>query len=272
MTLIGAAVTPATGQTWAQAITAFETATGRPMPIRRSYDGAPPATVAAGQLAKDAGLRASVYSIKPTMATPVATLDALAADIAANVETTGNPIDVIIYHEPVDNMIGQAFTDLYQRSAPPFRAAGVPVGVCYTNWSCNLPYSDTQSALAHYWPGDGLVDFLAIDEYPLNEITSTKDATPMEMRCRRAEQFADARGIPLGLAEYGVDSAWDVKKADNWLRSVTTWARARAELGVPLRWMNYFSVNTAGQFSYAITNKQEFVDSYVDSYRILGSV
>jgi hypothetical protein len=68
--------------------------------------------------------------------------------------------------------------------------------VCFTNWSCNLAYSDSQSALAHYWPGDGLVDFIAIDEYPIGEITSTKDATPMEQRARRVAQFADARGIP----------------------------------------------------------------------------
>jgi hypothetical protein len=266
MTLIGAAVTPTTGQTWAQAITAFETATGRPMPVRRCYDGAPPTSVAGGQLAKDLGQRASVYSIKPTMTTPIATLEALAADIVA----TGHPCDVIIYHEPVDNFSNAAdFIALYQRSAAPFRSAGVPVGVCFTNWSCNLPYSDPQSALAHYWPGDSQVDFLAIDEYPIGEITSTKDATPMDARTRRVCQFADARGIPLGLAEYGVDTAWDVKKSDTWLRSVTTWAQARETAGTPLRFMTYFSC-ISSPYNWTITNKAEYVDAYTDSYRILG--
>lgn len=270
MTLIGAAVTPTSGQSWAQAITAFETATGRPMAVRRCYDGAPPTSVAGGQLSKDAGLRASVYSIKPTMTTPIATLDSLAADIAAEVAATGFSCDVIIYHEPVDNMSGADFVALYQRSAPSFRAAGVPVGVCFTNWSCNLAYSDTQSALAHYWPGDGLVDFIAIDEYPIGEITSTKDATPMEQRARRVAQFADARGIPLGLAEYGVDVTWDVKKSDNWLRSVTTWAQMREAAGTPLRFMTYFSC-ISSPYNWTISNKQEYVDSYIDSYRILAS-
>jgi hypothetical protein len=266
MTLIGAAVLPAAGQTWAQAITAFETATGRPMPARRCYDGAPPSSIAGGQLSKDLGLRASIYTIKPTMSTPLSTLEALAADIVAN----EHPCDVDIYHEPVDNMSGPDYIALYQRSCAPFRDAGIPVGVCYTNWSCNLPYSDTQSALAHYWPGDGLVDFIAIDEYPYNEITSTKDATPMEQRARRVAQFADARGIPLGLAEYGVDVAWDVKKSDNWLRSVTTWAQMREAAGTPLRFMTYFSC-VASPYNWTITNKQEYVDSYIDSYRILAS-
>lgn len=269
MTPVGAAVIPASGQTWPQAIAAFETATARPMPVRRCYDGAPPTSVAGGQLKYDLGVRKSVYSIKPTMSTPIATLDALAADIVA----TGHDCDVIIYHEPVDNMTGPDFIALYQRCAPSFRAAGVPVGVCYTNWSCNLAYSDPTSALAHYWPGDGLVDFIAIDEYPIGEIpaagsTSTKDATPMDARTRRVCQFADARGIPLGLAEYGVDTTWDVKKSDAWLRSVSDWAQARADAGRPLRWMTYFSC-MASPYDWRITNRPEFADAYADSCHIL---
>ena len=266
MTLIGAAVIPATGQSWAEAIAEFEAATGRPMPVRRCYDSTPPASIAGGQLKNDVGLRASVYSIKPTMSTPISTLDALAADIAAS----GHSVDVILHHEPVDDMSGPDFIALYQRCAPSFREAGIPVGVCFTNWSCNLPYSDPQSALAHYWPGDDLVDFLAIDEYPIGEITSTKDATPMEQRTRRVCQFAAARGIPLGLAEYGVDASWDAKKADNWLRSVTDWAQARAVAGTPLRFMTYFSC-VSSPYDWRLTNRPEYVDSYVDSYTILGS-
>jgi hypothetical protein len=266
MTPIGAAVTPTTGQTWAQAITAFETATGRPMPVRRCYDGAPPTSVAGGQLSKDLGLRASLYSIKPTISTPLSTLQLLAADIVAN----SHPCYVIIYHEPVDNMVGADFIALYQRSCAPFRDQGIPVGVCYTNYSCNLPYSDPKSALHGYWPGDSLVDFIAIDEYPTNEITSTKDALPMDQRTRRVTEFADARNIPLGLAEYGVDSSWDTAKADRWLRSVTDWAEMRATEGRPLPWACYFSINNSTG-NWAITNKAEFVDSYTDSYRILGS-
>lgn len=263
MTLIGAAVTPTTGQTWAQAITAFETTTGRPMPVRRCYDGAPPTSIAGGQLAKDLGLRASVYSIKPTMSTPIATLDSLAADIVAN----EHPCDVIIYHEPVDNMSGADFIALYQRSAPSFRGAGVPVGVCFTNWSCNLAFSDSQSALAHYWPGDGLVDRLWIDEYPTGEITSTKDATPMDVRTRRVCQFADTHGVQLGLAEYGVDAAWDTLKAERWLRSVTDWANARADAGKPLAAACYFSSDVGG--NYWLSNKPEYVSAYTDAAELL---
>ncbi|WP_433225598.1 hypothetical protein [Actinomadura formosensis] len=263
MTLVGAAVTPVSGQGWADAITAFESLTGRPMPVRRCYEGAPPSSVGTSQLRHDLGARKSVYSVKPTMSTPIATLEALAADIVAR----GHPCDVIIYHEPVDNMSGQAFIDLYQRSAPPFRAAGVPVGVCFTNWSCNLPYADPQSALRHYWPGDHLVDFIAIDEYPIGEITSTKDAAPMDVRARRVAQFADARGIPLGLAEYGVDSSWDTAKADRWLRSVADWGRSRAALGKPLRWACYFHCDVGG--AYRLTHA-EHLDAYADSARTLA--
>lgn len=267
MTLVGAAVTPKTGQTWTAAIGEFEATTARPMDVRRCYDGAPPSSIAASQMAKDLGLRRSAVSFKPTLTTPMSTFEALAADIAAN----EHPCDVIIYHEPVDNMSGDDFIALYQRSAPPFRAAGVPVGVCFTNWSCNLAYSDSQSALAHYWPGDGLVDFLAIDEYPIGEITSTKDAVPMDVRTRRVCQFADVHGVQLGLAEYGVDAAWDTLKAERWMRSVTDWANARAETGKPLRWACYFNSDVGG--NYWLANKPEYVSAYTDGAKILsGSV
>lgn len=269
MTLIGAAVTPVAGQTWPDAIAHFETVTGRLMPVRRCYDSTPPADISSSQMAIDVGVRPSVYSLKPSMSTPLSTLESLASSIV----TAGHTCDVIIYHEPVDNMDGGTFVSLYERSAQPFRDAGIPTGVCYTNYSCNRPYSDTESALAYYWPGDDIVDFIAIDEYPVNEIpaigsTSTKDALPMDQRTRRVCQFADRRGIPLGLAEYGVDSSWDVTKSDRWLRSVSDWADARAAAGRPLRWACYFSINSS-TYSYALDNRAEYVDAYTDSCHLL---
>ncbi|MEU8120823.1 hypothetical protein AB0C21_19105 [Spirillospora sp. NPDC049024] len=262
MTLVGAAVTPLSGQTWTAAISSFETLTGRPLPVRRCYDGAPPSSVSASQLRHDLGVRKSIYSIKPTMSTPLSTLQALAADIVAK----GAQCDLIIYHEPVDNMSGDAFISLYKRSAPPFRAAGVKVGVCFTNYSCNLPYSNPQSALHHYWPDAGMVDFIAIDEYPVGEITSSTDAAPMDVRTRRVCQFADARGLPLGLAEYGVDASWDVTKSDRWMRSVTDWGRIRARLGFPLRWASYFHSDVGG--NYRLTHP-EHLDAYSDTVQLL---
>jgi hypothetical protein len=264
MTLIGAAVTTKTGQTWPQAISDFEATSGRLMPVRRCYDGAPVSDIASSSAKYDLGARKSVLSMKPTITTPLTTLNALAASIKA----AGHDCDVIIYHEPVDNMTGPDFIALYQRSAAPFRDAGIPVGVCYTNYSCNLVFSDTKSALAHYWPGDSVVDFLAIDEYPIGEITSTKDALPMDQRTRRVCQFADARGIQVGLAEYGVDAAWDTVKAERWMRSVTDWANVRAAAGKPLRWGCYFSSDVGG--NYWLSNKPEYVSAYTDSYKILG--
>ncbi|NDU75854.1 hypothetical protein GWI34_24980 [Actinomadura sp. DSM 109109] len=263
MTLVGAAVTPLSGQSWAAAISSFETLTGRPLPIRRCFDGAPPSSVGASQLRHDVGVRRSVYSIKPTRSTPLSTLRALAADIVAR----GAECDVIIYHEPVDNMSGAAFVNLYRRSAPPFRAAGLKVGVCFTNYSCNLPYSDSRSALRNYWPGEALVDFIAIDEYPVGEITPTTDAVPMDARTRRVCQFADARGLSLGLAEYGVDASWDVAGSERWMRSVTDWARARAALGTPLRWASYFHSDVGGR--YRLTHP-EHLDAYKDAPGLLG--
>lgn len=271
MTLIGAAVLPTTGQSWASAISGFETATGRKMPVRRVYDGTPPASVAAGQLAREVGQgRKIVYSIKPTSSTSLTTLGSLAASIA----DSGLDVDLILHHEPVDDYSdGADYVAMYRRACVPFLEAGIPTGVCYTNWSVNLPYDNADSALAHFWPGDDVVVFASIDEYPFNEIpatgsTSTKDATPMELRCRRIEQWCDARGIPLGLAEYGVDKTWDPKRADNWLRSVTTWARRRQLDGLPLWWMTYFSC-VASPYDWTITNRPEYVDAYTDSYRII---
>lgn len=273
MTLIGAAVLPVTGQTWLQAISGFEATTGEPMQVRRCYDGAPPSSIAGGQLKNDLGKRASIYSIKPTMSTPLSTLESLAADIVAN----AHPCDVIIYHEPVDNMSGPDYIALYQRSCVPFREAGIPTGVCFTNWSCNLPHSNQQSALRYYWPGDDQVDFLAFDAYPdKGEIpnegtTSTKDALPLDERARRVVQFADARGVELSLTEYGVDGPCDILKGDRWLRSVVDWAEYRASLGKPPRALCYYSIkDTNGAWDYRLDNHSEYVAAYADGRRIVA--
>ena len=263
--MIGAAVTLTGGQTWPQGISAFEALTGRPLSVRRCYDGAPVSDIKKSSAKHDLGRRKSVLSIKPTMSTPLSTLESLAKSIVA----AKHPCDVIVYHEPCDNMSGKDFIALYKRSSAPLRAHGIPVGVCYTNWTCNLPYGDAKSALRNYWPGDSIVDFISIDEYPIGEITSTKDAVSMADRTRRVAQFADARGIPLGVAEYGVDGSWDVAKSERWLRSVTDWASARAAAGRPLRWLCYFHSDVAG--SYWLSNKQEYVDSYTDAARIHGT-
>jgi hypothetical protein len=263
MTLVGAAVSAKTGQTRTQAITEFETLTGRTLPVRRCYDTTPVPDVAQSAAKYDLGVRASILSVKPTMSTPVATLDALATSIAA----AGHTCDVIIYHEPVDNMSGPDFVALYRRSAAPFRDAGIPVGVCFSNYSANLPYSDAKSALRNYWPGVDVVDFVAIDQYG-GTITTSVDAAPMEDMARRVCQFADARGIPVGLTEYGVDGGGDVTRSDRWLRSITDWAAARAAQGRPLRWLSYFHSGTGG--NYWLNNRTEYVDAYTDSYRLLG--
>jgi hypothetical protein len=262
MTLVGAGVTAKSGQSKTEAITAFEAATGRTLPIRRCYDSGVPADVNTSQAKYDLGVRASVLSFKPTISTPIATLDGLATSIAA----AGHTCDVIIYHEPVDNMSGPDFVALYRRSCAPFRDAGIPVGVCFTNYSCNLPYADSQSALERYWPGDDVVDFLSLDQYG-GTITTSVDAAPMEDMVRRAAQFADARGVELGVAEYGVDGGGDVTRSDRWLRSITDWAAARAAQGRPLRWLSYFHSDVGG--NYWLTNKAEYVDAYTDSYRVL---
>ena len=264
-TKVGAAVTVKSGETWAQAISSFETLTGRSMPVRRCYDGAPASDVNSSQAKHDLGLRKSVLSIKPTMSTSLSTMESLADSIVA----ANHECDIIIYHEPVDNMSGSAFVQLYQRSCAPFRDKGIPVGVCYTNWSATmLPYSDSQSALVNYWPGDVLVDFIAIDEYPINEISSTNDALPMEERIRRVTQFADVRGKPISLTEFGLQSGWDVIKSERWFRSVTDWALQRKESGKPLRDVCYFHSDVGG--SYWLDSHGEYVDAYKDMAALLS--
>ena len=266
VTNVGAAISVKTGQTNLQAIAAFETLTGRPLPVRRTYDGAPAADITLSSARFDLGVRKSILSIKPTASTPTATIESLAESIAA----AGHECDVIIRHEPVDDadLTPDGFIELYQRLAPAFRAAGVPVGVCYTNWSSSrLLAANPQSALDHWWPGSGIVDFIAIDEYPIGEITSTKDAVPMSDRMRRVTQFADREGIPLSLTEFGVDGTWDVIKSATWVRSVTDWALERAASGRPLRDVCYFHSAQAG--SYWLDNHAENVAAYTDMAALL---
>lgn len=270
MTYIGAATPPPSGQTWAQSITAWENLVGKPMTMRRSYEpaGNPPANVLQTQMQHDIGKRASLWSFKPTLSTPLATLNSLAQSIV----DSGHTAYVIPYHEPVDNMSGPDFINLYQYVASPFRDRGIQVGPCFTNYSINLPYSNVQSALKYYWPGNSWVDFLAIDEYPVNEITSTKDAMDMTLRTRRAEQWADSRGIPLGLAEYGVEATVDAAKSDRWLRSVLQWMRVRNKLYRPLLFALYFQSfdsTATPPFDYRLNSHPEFVDAYKDMLGIV---
>src|SRR5690242_7133473 len=93
VTLIGAAVTPTTGQSWADAINDFEAAIGWPLPVRRAYDKTVPSSVAASALSHDVGQdRRVVYSIKPTISTSLSTLGSLAADLAEQ----GLDVDLIL--------------------------------------------------------------------------------------------------------------------------------------------------------------------------------
>jgi hypothetical protein len=268
MTLVGAAVTPRLGQTFPQAITAFETLTGRRLPARRCYDPGVPATFTQTAMRFDAGQRRSIWSFKPA----VSTADTALKTLAASIHDSGHPCDVIIRHEPVDDkdlIDPAAFIKLYNRAAAIFKAAGLPVGVCYTNYSCNLPYSHPHSALRHYWPGSDLVDFVAIDDYPIGEITDTSDAPPMDVRTLRVAQFTDAHGIQLAVAEYGVDPTWDTAKSERWMRSVCDWAAQRAGHGKPLRFLNYFHSDVGAQGDYWLTHP-EHIDAYKDAYRTLS--
>jgi hypothetical protein len=142
--------------------------------------------------------------------------------------------------------------------------------VCYTNWSATvLPYSNSRSALEHYWPGDEWADFIAIDEYPAGEISSTKDALPMDQRARRLVHFADNHEKPISLTEFGVDGTWDVLKAERWFRSVTDWALMREQQGLPLRDICYFHADVGG--SFWLDNHPEYVQAYRDLYDLVGA-
>ena len=88
----------------------------------------------------------------------------------------------------------------------------------------------------------------------------------MEQWGRRVSQFAAARGIPLGLAEYAVGNTWDIIQSGRWLRSVTDWAFARAAIGAPLRWGCYFSCDEGGD--YRLT-QPEHLAAYTDCWHLL---
>lgn len=262
MTLIGAAISTKTGQTNPDAISAFEDLTGSYLRMRRCYDSGVPTSISTSAMRHDLGQRKSLYSFKPTSTTDLATLETFAATI----ETAAHDCDVVIYHEPADNMSAQSFKALYRRSCGPFRDRGIPVGVIFTNWTCNLPRTDAKSVLPAYYPGDDVVDFIGIDEYPGKGGVSNPDFTPMINLTERVSQFADAHNKPLGLAEYGVDNTWNVQSCELWMRRVTEWVRWRDSIGSPLRWFSYFHSNVAG--NWWLDNHAEYVDAYKDAIAI----
>lgn len=207
--LVGLTAGYVQGATWPAAINASINTIQRPLDVRRCFDPGVPSSFSSSQLRHDNGDRVQVWSFKPSPSTTVASLVNLFQSIPDRSRVYVTP-----YHEPRDNMSASAYLSLYAKVRQAYDTVGgfAGMGPILTNWGI-----DHANEL-DYVPATG-VDFLGIDPYV--DLEASHGETIAESAAT-AIGFCNARGIPLGIGEYGVDAnasaAWKTYHSD-WIRS-----------------------------------------------------
>ena len=103
----------------------------------------------------------------------------------------------------------QVISELY---APAVRAAGFPVLFCVSNYA-----AITANALEQFWPGRDFADGVSVSFYPSG------------LSLKAAARFADGKGIPFGLCEFGVPD--DSYQSLTFLRYIREFFADRAAAG-----------------------------------------
>jgi hypothetical protein len=250
--LIGATVYPhSPRETIPEEIAFLEGAVG-PLEIRRVYDSGflLDFMVRAGA---DVGVRATHYSFKPDLAALAA--GSLDADVLTllNSIPVGHQTLLTIWHEPEDNFTTDeqkaTYRAAWQRFADLVHGTGRPE--LTTSWVM-MSYSWWTSSgrdPMDWYPGDEYIDSVGIDTYNEGSLRGDRwdspgrgvglpfagdTAVPGGYVYEGAIRWAQARGLPWGIAEFGslenvnhIDSTWaKVDEKWRWIhRAVKFYAR-----------------------------------------------
>jgi hypothetical protein len=225
--LFGASVTPASGQTGAQAFAAFESSTGRALALDRSYsrwDDAQPSAAVQDDAAHG---RTPLLSIRPQLASGAiiswaavasGSQDSQIVRQATALRDTGLPMIVIFHHEP-EFSSGYGTAAEYVAAFRHYVAVFRSVGATNVAFSVVLGTSTYTNPTAWY-PGDDVVDWIGADAYNFGACTSSLPPwRPFTQIAGAFYSWGSQRGKPLLLAEWGTadDPATPGRQAD-WLR------------------------------------------------------
>lgn len=218
--LVGAATTPPDEATFE----AVDAQAG-PFTVRRSYDTGIPVSWAASAAGVDVGRRASVWSVHPDIGAFLG--GGMDAALKALVRSIPDEHLVFItgWHEADAKVRRGEYTAAQYRQAFA-RLAGIVHGV-------GKPRVYVTSILTTYtfnhltpgctpddmWPGDGVVDVLAVDGYGQSQ--RYDPVTIFET----ARQFAKSKGVAWGIAETGAqEDPSDPTALATWMHAVADYA------------------------------------------------
>jgi beta-mannanase len=169
---VGAYINPAvygTGVSTAQAITNFQSTTGRTLEAHRIYYGVSgfPTSISTDMKADvDAG-RKICLSLRPPYNPVSSPVRDQLATFLASCQSYGAVMDVALWHEPYfADLTADQFIAMFQYYGPTIRAAPYPAVFCT---SVSSAWSHNENS---YWPGDSYVDKVATDFYPPAYFTS----------------------------------------------------------------------------------------------------
>jgi hypothetical protein len=218
--LLGAALGQVAGGSGT--VTGFVSLTGQSLALRRVFFGNQiPAALAGSLVAADAGVRRVSMDFWPDATTTPAQLSAFLISCAAG----GLQAEVTLW-------AGEA-ASTFDTPAEYFAllAAYVPVirlaGYTFT-WAEQNTLIVHDNVLASWYPGDALVDAIAPSFYCQGPAPGTPGADSLAA----AATFADTRGKPFGLCEFGVDHTTHAEaQGDAFLAYIAGLFEARAAAG-----------------------------------------
>lgn len=184
--LVGAEIVPFPGEHLGDAVADFELLTGRPLLARRQQHGDDiPLSAAGSGIELDRGKpRKSLLTFSPARDSRPADLDRFLGECADLGITAG----VEIWPEAHRFMPPAQYRVLCELYVPVIHEYGYAHTFTVSNYA-----AVTADALDAYWPGAEFADAVGIAYYPAG------------LSLTKAGEFADRKGVPLGLAEFGVD-------------------------------------------------------------------
>jgi hypothetical protein len=233
--------------TQASAITAWQTATGRTMQVRRVYySGAPPSSIDANLSADAAAGRAAAISFKPTQATTLgggSSTDRTTIDsFLSSCVSAGLKAAVCMYHEPVTeigNASTYAFTQQYYgptvRTYYPLVYGGQCGDFAHGSLANYQSYYNTAVTAGAAFD-TAMVDYYCTATWTLGSSTLLDGHAA----------FTDGQGLAsFGNWEYGVDEdVVSTTVGTNWWNYMASFYAARAAAGKGIGYLTHFSLLT----------------------------
>jgi hypothetical protein len=243
--LVGALIAPHDeDDDYRESIAAFECVTARPLLARRfDYGSSIPDDLAVSNTIFDAGrARKSVLTFTPQKGCKPAHLDRF----LGSCREAGIVADVAVWPEQHRFMLPVQYKVLCELYVPVIRNHGYRHVFMCTNYAAVV-----KDAMEAFWPGDGFVDAVGVSFYASG------------LSLTRAAGFADARGKPFGLSDFGVAHHLLRRHVDDslvFLEYIEDFFADRISAGKPCWDLIWVDGERDGDFRFTLV--PEFVDVY----------